>query len=64
LKDWSAFSAPVRRVLTNYVSITDTQDLDTHRPVQKPQQAVQKGQTFHPPSPGAPRRAVPQARPQ
>jgi hypothetical protein len=28
------------------------------------QQAAQKGQTSHPPNPGAPRRAVPQARPQ
>jgi hypothetical protein len=27
-------------------------------------QDAQKGQTSHPPNPGAPRRAVPQARPQ
>ncbi len=27
-------------------------------------QDAQKGQTFHPPNPGAPRRAIPQARPQ
>ena len=28
------------------------------------QQDAQKGQTSHPPNPGAPRRALPQARPQ
>jgi len=50
--------------MTNYVSMTDTQGLDTHRPVQKPSQAVQKGQISHLPNPGAPGRAVPRARPQ
>jgi len=40
----------------------DTQGPDTHRLVHKPSQAVQKGQTSHPPNPGAPRRAVPRAR--
>jgi hypothetical protein len=43
--------APLSGVLPNYLSRTDTQGLDTRRPVQKPQQAVQKGQTFHPPTP-------------
>ena len=32
--------------------------------LQQDQQAVQKGQTSHQPNPGAPRRAVPRARPQ
>jgi hypothetical protein len=45
----------VGRVLTNYLSITDTQGLDTRRPVQKPSQAVQKGLTFHPPNPRRPK---------
>jgi hypothetical protein len=44
--------------------MTETEGADTHRSVQKPSLAVQKGQTFHPPNPGAPRHAVPRARPQ
>jgi len=59
--------------------MTETQGLDTHRPDQKPSQAVQKGQISHPPNPGsyftrppwvcqdslfAQRRGVPRARPQ
>jgi len=32
-------------VLTNYVSRTDTQGLDTRRPGQKPSQAVQQGRS-------------------
>jgi len=33
------------RVLTNYLSMTDTQGPDTHRLVHKPSQAVQKGRS-------------------
>jgi len=36
------------RVLTNYLSMTETQGSDTHRLVQKPSQAVQKGRPRRP----------------
>ncbi len=42
---------PSGRVLTNYLSMTDTEDPDTHRLVHKPSQAVQQGQLLTRPTP-------------
>ena len=51
-------------VLTNTLDTAKPCIHVDHRPFQNIPQAVQKGQASHPPSPGAPRRGVPQARPQ
>jgi hypothetical protein len=52
------------RVLTNYVSRTETKGQDTHRPIQQPSRAVQKGQLLTRPTPARQDAAFPQARPQ
>jgi hypothetical protein len=51
-------------VLTNDLSRTDTQDLDTRRPVQKLSQAVHKGRFLTRPTPARQDTPLPQARPQ
>jgi len=59
LRKASTLIEPLSRVLTNYLSMTDTQGPDTHRLVHKPSQAVQKGRPARPQQ--ATRRSVPSA---
>jgi hypothetical protein len=52
------------RLLKNYVGTPDLHWLACLGQQENILQDAQKGQTSHPPNPGAPRRAVPRARPQ
>ena len=52
------------KLLTHYLSTLKAWASKGPKLLLKSLQAGQKGQTFHPPNPGAPRRALSQARPQ
>jgi hypothetical protein len=51
-------------VLNNHFGTNKHRVEGSHTRLQQGLQVVQKGQTSHPPNPGAPRRAFSQARPQ
>ena len=55
---------PPRNLLKNLVFVQYVVAILRMVIVSEYQQDAQKGQTSHPPNPGAPRRAVPRARPQ